>query len=70
MTVVGKNIDRLIKDRRISQHELARMAGVTQPLISYLVNGSTQAGRPSTLIKIAGALGVSVADLWREEKTS
>ena len=47
---------------RVSQIELARIAGVSQPFICDLEN-NRRGAKPETMSKIADALGVSVADL-------
>ena len=47
---------------RVSQIELARSAGLSQPYICDLEN-NRRGAKPETLSKIADALGVSVEDL-------
>ncbi|MDG4774975.1 helix-turn-helix transcriptional regulator [Solwaraspora sp. WMMD792] len=47
----------------MSQGVLAGLAGVSQPYISQLESGSKSVDRRSTLVAIAGALQVTVADL-------
>ena len=46
--------------RRLSQEELARQAGVTQPTVARIERGISR-GRPATLKKFAAALD---APLW------
>ena len=54
---------REIRERmRMSQIELARRAGVSQPFIHDLENGNRNA-RPETMRKVANALGVPVDSL-------
>ena len=47
---------------RISQIELSRIAGISQPYLHDLEN-NRRGAKPETLNRIASALGVSVADL-------
>ena len=47
---------------RVSQIELARATGVSQPFLCDLEN-NRRGARPETMCKIAAALGVSVSDL-------
>lgn len=65
---LGDRIASLLRERKISQSELARMVGVKQQTISYIIRGSDQpasASRYST--KIAMALGVNPAWLQTGE---
>lgn len=57
----------LRKERKMTQTELARLAGVSQPHIHDLENGHRHAS-PETLERIAAALGVAVEDLRNAEK--
>ncbi len=50
-----------------SQKDLARRSGVGQDTISGIESGRHEA-RPSTLRKLAEALGVEVTDLFRESQ--
>lgn len=63
MSQVAKEIRRLRKEKDWTQTELAVYAGSSQPTINQIENG---ARNPSTrtLEKIAGALGIEVADLF------
>ena len=47
---------------RVSQIELARSAGVSQPFLCDLEN-NRRGAKPETMTRIADALGVTVADL-------
>jgi transcriptional regulator with XRE-family HTH domain len=51
----------------LSQQDLAAKSGVTAANISRIETGETNQPRPSTLRKLAAALGVSVAELWEAE---
>jgi transcriptional regulator with XRE-family HTH domain len=56
----------LREDRVLSQRELARMAGLAQGTVWRLENGFPEA-RPSTIRKLAGALGTEPRELVRSE---
>jgi len=63
---VGENL-RAIRERRgLSQAELWRRSGVAQPSISEIETG-VRGAQTRTLTKLADALGVPVAELFREE---
>ena len=47
---------------RVSQIELARSAGVSQPFLCDLEN-NRRGAKPETMLRIADALGVKVTDL-------
>ena len=47
---------------RVSQIELARSAGVSQPFLCDLEN-NRRGAKPGTMLRIADALGVKVTDL-------
>jgi transcriptional regulator with XRE-family HTH domain len=70
-TLNGVEVDveklrRLRKDRVLSQRELARMAGLAQGTVWRLENGFPEA-RPSTIRKLAEALGIEPRELVRSE---
>lgn len=54
----------ILLERGISQRELSRMSGVTQPHISVLLSGERRAPGVRTALKIAKALDVSVEEIW------
>ena len=57
-----------IKEARISCHmtqeELAEKSGVSRATISSLENGNSRTTTVDTLIKLAGALGVAVSEIF------
>jgi transcriptional regulator with XRE-family HTH domain len=57
---------RLRKELALSQQDLERMSGVAQHTISDLESGKRGA-RPSTIRKLANALGVEPRELIRTE---
>lgn len=57
-------IKKIREKKKISQTELARAAGVSQPFMSDLEN-NRRGARPETFQKIADFLGVEVIDLMR-----
>jgi transcriptional regulator with XRE-family HTH domain len=63
---IGERIRRIRRSKRIGQVELAELSGVAQGGISAIELGKREA-YPSTLERLAAALGVPVAELFREE---
>lgn len=60
-------IKKIRKEKKMTQTELARLAGVSQPHIHDLENGNRHAS-PETLKRIAAALGVTAQELKDTEK--
>jgi transcriptional regulator with XRE-family HTH domain len=59
-----KMIKRWMRERGMSQRELARIAGIHESMISRFLNGTRFLGvRP--LLKLAKAMGVSVEALFQ-----
>ena len=67
MSLVGENVKRIRKERRMSQKELSFRAKVSQSGISDIEN-CTRSPSTETIRMIASALGVSQAELLGEEK--
>lgn len=63
---LGENLRRLRKERGLSQMKLRDLAGVSQQAISEIETGHRDPYQ-STLVKLAEALGASIADLYAEE---
>ena len=61
-TFSGRKLIELRRRRMLSQRELARLAGVTQPTIHYAETGR-RTPSPSTVRALARALGVEPAGL-------
>lgn len=59
---VGQRVDLFRRARKMQQKELALAAGMTQATLSRKINGATPWGLDEAL-RIANALGVTVADL-------
>lgn len=62
-----RKIKDIRENKRMSQEELAIASGVSRTIISGLETGSKQNATAKTLVKIAGALGVSVHDVYETE---
>ena len=58
-------IRKIREKKKVSQMELARAAGVSQPYMSDLEN-NRRGARPETYQKIADFLGVEVSDLMKK----
>jgi len=62
-TALANNLRKIMFDREISGLALANLSGVPQPRVSAILSGQTQDPRIGTVLKIAGALGVTVEEL-------
>lgn len=65
MSRFGQNIKKYRTRKKMTQTALAKKAGVDPCTISNIEAGIKWAG-PDSMVKIAEAMGVSVAALWRE----
>jgi transcriptional regulator with XRE-family HTH domain len=63
--MVGERLAKLREQKALTLHDLEELSGVGADGISKIENGHRKP-RPSTLRKLAGALGVDVEDLSRE----
>jgi predicted RNase H-like HicB family nuclease/DNA-binding Xre family transcriptional regulator len=63
-------LERLRRSHGLSQRDLAKQSGVSPTTIYELETGRRPEPRPSTLRKLAEALGVEVADLLEDESGS
>ena len=62
------NIEQIRKSRGLNQTELGELVGITQPHISRIENGDE--GPPLSLFRqIAEALGVTLADLFADDRS-
>jgi len=61
-----KILKEIMIERKLSEGELSRMSGVTQPTIHRMVSGETREPRRSNVKKIAAALGVTSEHLLGE----
>ncbi len=64
--MVGENIKRIRKDKRMTQRELAKKMGVTHTVISGYERG-TRKPKAETLSRIAEALEVPIWELNKSE---
>ena len=62
-TLVAKNLEWLMADRKTNPYDLQRATGVPQPTIHRILTGESTDPRTKTLEPLAGYFGVSVADL-------
>jgi HTH-type transcriptional regulator, competence development regulator len=63
MEVDGMKLREIRLDRGYSQEELHQLTGISRDTISRLETGGRPNPHPSTLRKLADALGVSVGDI-------
>lgn len=57
---------KLLKERNMTQSELAKKAGIPQPSLSRILSGK-HTTQIETIEKIAAALNTSVGDLWDDK---
>jgi formylglycine-generating enzyme required for sulfatase activity len=60
----GQTLKRLLQERALSQSEFSRRSGLGPSYVSKLVNGRISEPRRESITAIAGALGLSEAELW------
>ncbi len=69
MQTMGQRLEQARRQKVWTQEELATAAGVPVVTISRIENGHTEAPRPSTIRKLASALGVAPAWLLFGEES-
>ena len=62
-TLVAKNLEWLITQKKTTPYELQRATGVPQPTIHRILTGESSDPRTKTLQPLADYFGVSVAEL-------
>jgi transcriptional regulator with XRE-family HTH domain len=67
--IIGRNVRAVREGQLLSRPDLAARSGVAKPTIAALELGMSAHPRRRTVEKIAGALGVPVEDLIREDLT-
>jgi len=65
---IGERLAALMSERGLSEGELGRRSGVSQPTIHRIVTGESKNPRQDNVEAVAKALGVSSAWLWNGEK--
>jgi transcriptional regulator with XRE-family HTH domain len=66
LDIDGSRLKQLRRQRALSQQDLERITGVAQSTISRL-EANQRPARPTTVRKLAGALGVEPNELIKEE---
>ena len=61
---MGYRIKEIRKEKNMTQEQLCKKANVSRAIISYLETGKRTVTSTKTLMKIAEALGCSVADIF------
>lgn len=64
-TEIGNTLRGLRGKKDISQEKLAEISGVSRATIARIETGSIDGTRSTTLVKLAEALGVTAARLFR-----
>lgn len=62
------NLDKILKDHDMSQHELSRLTGIRQPSINEMCRNQTQRLPLDNLAKICGALNCEISDILKIKK--
>lgn len=65
--IVGDNLSRLLRERKIAKTELARRSGVSRVTIWQIENKQVEPDL-STVTALAGGLGVSLAEMLQEQQ--
>jgi transcriptional regulator with XRE-family HTH domain len=69
MENLAKNLKVLIAREGISEAELSRRCGVTQPMINRIVNAKTDNPKLKTLLRISRYFGISITELVEAKMT-
>ncbi len=63
-SVVAKNVRRILKEKGMTQTELAQRAGYERTYI-YQYTGNRRLFRPVDIVKMSAVLGVEVGELFQ-----
>lgn len=66
MPTTAEKLRRIRRGSGLTQQELAAKTGLSQSTIAMIENGTRKTPRPSTLTKLAEALGVSPFELLED----
>jgi transcriptional regulator with XRE-family HTH domain len=66
VATTGEKLKRLRRGQGLTQEELAEQSGVAQSTIAQIETGRRPEPRPGTLKKLAGPLGVEIAELLED----
>ncbi len=61
----GEEFKKLLREKRVTQYKLEQLTGLDKSVISKIATGQTANPTPTTLVKIADALGVELGQLTR-----
>lgn len=65
--VIGKKIEKLRKDRKLSYRKLAELSGIpSHSHIRNIENGTVSDPALSTVIKLAKGLGINISELLED----
>jgi len=65
---LGKNLRRILKQRKLVVREFSELSGVSTQTIDNILNYRRNDYRLSTVISISNALGVDIDDLLERKK--
>ena len=63
MEYLAQNLKFLIQQKNISEAELSRRCGVTQPMINRIVNGKTDNPQLKTMLRICNYFNINLTQL-------
>ena len=61
--MIAKNIKKLLISKGLNQKDLARLSELSYNTITNITSGKSQRIKPEIILKIAGALDISIDDL-------
>lgn len=64
---MGYRIKEIREEKKMTQEDLAKAAGLTRTTISLLETGATKSASSKTLLSIANALGTTIDSLFFQE---
>lgn len=70
MENLARNLKVLITKEDISEAELSRRCGVTQPMINRIVNAKTDNPKLKTLLRISRYFGITISELVEAKMAS
>ena len=64
---VGKRVDNLLKQRKLTQYQLFKRGGIPRPTVSMILNGKYKTVKLDTVYQIAATLGMSLKEFFDDE---
>lgn len=64
---VGKRIEKLLKERGITQYKLCKDGGISRATISVTTNAKYKTVKLDTIYQVVATLGISLKDFFDDE---